>query len=96
MKDSQASRSFTPSSRRADADAAEGRSPVAFADDHDHVRKLLGEDVLDEDEEAQESGAPAQPPVICTLVAYRTSSLHVPSTAKAGVSKGEYVLACVC
>ena len=42
-----------------------------------------------------ESGAPAQPPVICTLVADRTSSLHVPSTAKAGVSKGEYVPACV-
>ncbi len=72
---------------RADADAAEGRSPLAFADISEyHVRAL--------DEEEPPAEAPMQPPAVCTLVAYRTTSLHIPSTKVAGVLSGAYRRVC--
>jgi hypothetical protein len=72
---------------RADADAAEGRSPLAFADDHEVVVSDMN---AVEEEAAEEERSAAQPPVICTLVAYRTASLHIPSTSKAGVSNSAW------
>lgn len=86
--------------RRVAADAAEGRSPVAFADDDTESREaawVLHDDELGETREEEEGKEPpALAPVVCTLVAYRTASLHVPSTSKAGVSQGMRAYGCAC
>lgn len=75
---------------RAEEDAAAGRSPVDFADDENRAEKweLHDDEVGASTAAAEADGPPASPPAICTLVAYRTASLHVPSTTKAGVSQG--------
>lgn len=68
--------------QRADADAAEGRSPLAFPDDNAGAS-------------APGTASAATPPAVCTLVAYRTASMHIPANPIAGVSNGACACACV-
>jgi len=70
---------------RADADAAVGLSPLAVVD----YAKVYGASDGEQQQQPQDKPAvPATPPAVCTLVAYRTASIHIPAASIAGISNG--------